>query len=156
MPKTGSVTVQKCGPHKPGDQAEGALPYDIGIKDAAEDRMKRFWAMVLLFVGIVMSSHLGFAKDHAYTQGKLLDASVDERVKQGSTQARVIYVVQVADIVYTVQGEQVKAGTKDYTRGLIIGDPVQASVDGDHVYLRTEKGKEIKTNVLKRARAQTP
>ena len=117
--------------------------------------MKRYGAMFLL-LGLLVSARTGLAGDHAYTQGKLLDASVDERVKQGSTQARAIYVVQVADIVYTVRGEPVKPGTKDYTKGMIVGDPVEASVDGEHVFLRTPKGKEIKTNVLKRARAQTP
>lgn len=127
-----------------------------GLRVQQENRMKGCCGAFVLAWGLLMFPHAGLAKDHAYMQGTLLDASVDERVKQGSTLAHAVYVVQVAGIVYTVQGEQVKTGTKDYTRGLIVGDPVQASVEGEHLFLRTPKGKEIKTNVLKRARAQNP
>ena len=63
-----------------------------------------------------------------------------------------MYTVQVADMVYTVRGEKVKPHTRDYTRGMVIGDPVEARVEGEHVYLRTPKGKEIKTDILTRAR----
>jgi hypothetical protein len=50
----------------------------------------------------------------------------------------------------------VKPNTKDITKGMIIGDPVDASVDGEHVYLHTPTGKELKTDIMKRARAQNP
>ncbi len=118
--------------------------------------MRRSCAIYSLSMAMLMCAHTGLAKDHAYTQGTLLDATVDERLHEGSTLARAIYVVQIADVVYTVQGERVSARTKDYTKGLIVGDPVEASVEGEHVFLRTPNGKDIKTNVLKRARAQRP
>ena len=118
--------------------------------------MKQWCAVLLFFAGMLTYSRAALAEEHAFVQGVLLDATVDEQVKKGSTLARAIYVVQVGNIAYTVRGERVKPGTKDYTKGLIVGDPVQASVQGEHVLLRTPKGKEIKTDVLKRARAQQP
>ncbi len=118
--------------------------------------MKQCRGILLLLAALITYSHAGLAAEHAFVQGVLLNATVDEQVKKGSTLARAIYVLQVGDIAYTVRGERVKTGTKDYTKGMIIGDPVQASVEGEHVFLRTPKGKEIKTDVLKRARAQRP
>jgi hypothetical protein len=91
-----------------------------------------------------------------YTTGRLLDATTDERLAKGTSLRRAIYTVQVNDIIYTLQGEKVKPNTKDITKGLIVGDPVEASVDGEHVYLHTAKGKQIKTDIMKRARAQNP
>ena len=121
-----------------------------------EEFMKRICVTLLVLLGMLTHGRVGLAKDHPFVQGVLLDATVDERVKKGSTAARAVYVVQVEDLVYTVQGEAVKTGTKDYTKGLIVGDPVEVSVDGEHLFLRRPNGKEIKTDVLKRARASHP
>ena len=94
--------------------------------------------------------------NHLYSSGRLLDATTDERLDKGTSFRRAIYTVQLGDIVYTVRGEKVKSNTKDITKGMIVGDPVDASVDGEHVYLHTPTGKDLKTDIMKRARAQNP
>ena len=91
--------------------------------------------------------------DHSYMPGRLLDATTEDRLNQGTTTSHAIYTVQVEGIMYTVRGERVGGHTKDYTKGMIVGDAVDARVDGKHLYLRTPKGKEIKTDILKRARS---
>ncbi len=110
-------------------------------------------------LALILSAALAAAHayaSHAYTTGRLIDATTDERLNQGTSFRRAIYTVQIGDIVYTVRGEKVKTNTKDIAKGMVVGDPVEASVDGSHVYLHTPTGKEIKTDILKRARAQNP
>jgi hypothetical protein len=110
----------------------------------------RSFAYILL--GAVLATQAYASR--VYTTGRLLDATTDERLKEGTSLRRAIYTVQVGDIVYTLQGEKVGTKTKDITKGLVVGDPVEASVDGEHVYLHTAGGKQIKTDIMKRARAQ--
>ncbi len=94
-----------------------------------------------------------WAADRVYQPGKLLNATTESRQKKGNTTTHAVFTVQAGDLVYTVRAEKVGANAKDYTEGMIVGDPVEASVDGNHLYLKTPKGKEIKTDVLTRARA---
>ncbi len=104
----------------------------------------------LLAGGLAVSA---WAADRIYQPGKLLNATTESRQKKGNTTTHAVFTVQAGDLVYTVRAEKVGAKAKDYTEGMIVGDPVEASVDGNHVYLKTPKGKEIKTDVLTRARA---
>ncbi len=109
------------------------------------------WMLVLLL--IMPAGRAAVAFDHSYQQGRLVDATTENREKKGNTTTRAIFTVQAGEMVYTVRGEKVGAKAKDYTEGMIVGDPVDVAVEGEHVYLRTPKGKELKTDVLKRARA---
>jgi hypothetical protein len=111
---------------------------------------------LVLILCTALAAAPAFARNHLYTSGRLLDATTDERLDKGTSFRRAIYTVQLGDIVYTLQGEKVKPNTKDITKGMIVGDPVDASVDGEHVYLHTPSGKDIKTDIMKRARAQNP
>ncbi len=96
------------------------------------------------------------AWDHVFATGKLLDVSTEEHADAKHPQTHAVYTVQSGDMVYTVRAEKVKVHSKDYAKGLIIGDPVPVSVEGEHVYLQMPNGKEMKTDIIKRARAQTP
>lgn len=111
----------------------------------------------LLAMALFMISAIAFAKSHAYKTGKLVNVTTDERLNDGTSFRRAILTVQVDGISYTLQGERVNAHTKDYANGLIIGDPIQASVEGSNVYLLKPDGKNMKTAILKRERvSETP
>lgn len=110
---------------------------------------KRVWWAFVLGFGV---SAAGMA-DRLYQPGKLLNAATESRSKKGTTTTHAVFTVQTGGLVYTVRAEKVGNNAKDYTEGMIVGDPVEASVDGNHLYLKTPKGKQIKTDVLTRARA---
>jgi hypothetical protein len=76
-----------------------------------------------------------------------------------------IFVVQVDDLIYTARGDRlgrVKASlismaitrSGDNGHDLIVGDPVEVSIYKDELIIRKPNGKELKTKVIKRARAQ--
>jgi co-chaperonin GroES (HSP10) len=89
---------------------------------------------------------------HEFQAGKLLDISSDERVEKGTTYKYAVYQVQVGDIVYFGRGEKVSKHPGDRGHGLIVGDPVQAAIDGTDLILQRPDGKEIKTKIIKRQR----
>lgn len=89
-----------------------------------------------------------------YQTGKLLSVTTDERLVEGTSQRWAIFTVQIGDLVYTARGERVRRGTTDFAQGLIIGDAVQVTVDGEDLILLKPDGKELKSKILKRERAQ--
>jgi hypothetical protein len=46
--------------------------------------------------------------------------------------------------------------TKDVGEGLIVGDAVQVAIDGGNLIFLKPDGKEMKTTIVKRTRAQAP
>lgn len=100
----------------------------------------------------LLLSTAAFAKDHAFQQGKLLAVDTDQRLYEGTSIGHALLTVQVDDVIYTVRGERVTRRTKDFSGGLIIGDSVQASLEGNNLVLLKPDGKDLKTNILKRAR----
>jgi len=110
--------------------------------------------LALLLFGFSLGTSSAYAGNHSFKPGKLIDVSTDERLYEGTTLRRAIFVVQIDDVVYTLQGGRVSRGAKDYAQGLIVGDPVQASVEGKDVILQKPDGKDFKTSILKRERAK--
>lgn len=100
---------------------------------------------------LCLSTFPAFAA-HVFQTGKLTNATTEETMKKGTSHRYAIYTVQIQDMVYTLRGGSLSPKAKDYTKGLIVGDPVQASVEGEHVILKKPNGKEMKTTVLKRER----
>jgi len=109
--------------------------------------------MALMFM---LCFSAAFAGSHNFQAGKLLDVTTDERLVEGTSHRHAIFIVQIGDIIYTLRGERVLSRTKDYAEGLIVGDPVQVSVEGQNVILLKPDGKNLNTSVLKRERADTP
>jgi hypothetical protein len=85
----------------------------------------------------------------------LLDISFHEGLS-GGTAACVVYHVQIGNIVYSgrVQREE-RWRSGDAGHGLIVGDPVQAAIDGDKLVLLRPDRKEIEAKIIKRERAST-
>ena len=108
---------------------------------------------VVLFVGCVGLSSAN-AASRTFQTGKLIDVTTDERLMEGTSFICAVFTVQIDDIVYTVQGKRlVSLRARDYAEGLIVGDPVQVSIEGNTVILLRPNGKELKTFIIKRERA---
>jgi hypothetical protein len=114
----------------------------------------KVWKMAALLGVSLFALGSAQAWEHIFSTGKLLDVSTEEHADAKHPQTHALYTVQADGMIYTVRGGKVKVHSKDYAKGLIIGDPVQVSVEGEHVYLQTPQGKELKTDIIKRARAQ--
>jgi len=109
---------------------------------------------IALFI-FCLGSFLAYGASHNFQTGKLINVTTDDRVYEGTSFSRAIFTVQIGDVIYTLKGERIRRRTKDYGEGLIVGDPVQASVEDQDVILRKPDGKDLKTSILKRERAQT-
>lgn len=101
------------------------------------------------------------ASKHEFRAGKLLDVTTDTKLAI----RHAVFVVQIDDVIYPTRGdrlERVKASlitmaiTKsgDSGQDLIVGDPVEVYLHGDDLIIRKPSGKELKTKVIKRVRAQ--
>lgn len=89
-----------------------------------------------------------------FVDGKLLDITSDERVIEGTAFRNAVYEVQIDNVIYFGKGERIKKSSGDPGHGLIIGDPVKAAVDGDNLILQRPDGKQIKTKIVRRVRAE--
>ncbi len=89
-----------------------------------------------------------------FQTGKLLSVTVDERLGEGTTFRWAVFTVQIGDLVITARGERVRRFTGDMGQGLIVGDPVQAVVDGGDLILLKPDHKELKAKITKRERTQ--
>lgn len=126
-----------------------------------------FW---LVSLGMIPTQ--GVAKDKTppvYEQGKLLDIQETEKTstsyrtvkqKDGSsitepiTDTQKIYhiSVQVGDLIYV--GRYAPAFSFSKVPGWIIGDPIQVRFNKNKMILQRPGGKELKTSIEKRYRAE--
>lgn len=95
--------------------------------------------------GHIFTLGMVLAATHVFQTGEHIGVTTLD--KNGSQYA--VFTVQVSELVYTVRGERL-AGThlKDFSKGLIVGDAVQASVEGNSVVLVLPNGKNLKTSIL--------
>ncbi|HEY6345156.1 MAG TPA: hypothetical protein VIY49_26980 [Bryobacteraceae bacterium] len=102
----------------------------------------------------------GGGNNHEFERGRLIDITTTAN-RYGYRFA--VFVVQVGDLVYTGEGDRLGrvteslitfAVTKSGYDGhdLIVGDPIDASIDVDHMVLRRPNGKELRTKIIKRER----
>jgi hypothetical protein len=88
-----------------------------------------------------------------FKQGTLVNITKEDMGGKKKTDMAALFLVRIDDIVYSGRGGKVDKKSGDMGQGLIVGDPVQAAVDGDNLYLKKPGGKEIKTKIVKRERA---
>jgi hypothetical protein len=112
--------------------------------------------LVCLVALLVVASTPMPAKTHDFHDGKLIAVGSDDRIVDGTSEGHAILAVQLADVIYTVRGDRIRRGTKDFAHGLIIGDAVKVSVEGKDLFLLEPGGKNFKTGILKRERVGTP
>jgi len=108
---------------------------------------------LLLFAFVLAASLHVVAGKAEFQTGKLLDVDSDERLVEGTTIRRAVYQVQIGDIIYFARGERLHKRSGDPGHGLVIGDPVEAAIDGESLLLKRPDGKEIKAKIIKRTRA---
>jgi hypothetical protein len=91
-----------------------------------------------------------------FKTGKLLDVGTEDRLVDGTTYRFALFMVQIEDIVYTARGDRLgrvrdsvlTMRSGDPGQDLIVGDPIQAAVDGDTLILvKPKDGKQIKTTI---------
>jgi len=112
----------------------------------------RVLLMAALLVTFGTTCLCGTKRD--FQTGKLLSITVDERLIEGTSYRSAIFTVQIADLVYTARGGRIRRRSGDFGQGLIIGDAVQVAIDGGDLIFLKPDGKELKTKIIKRARAQ--
>jgi len=112
----------------------------------------RTWQVAIVFCTLVFST-FAVANTRDYQDGKLVDVAYDDVLHSGSSQRHALYQVRLGDVIYSAEGDKVKS-KNDPAHGLIVGDNVRVALDGDHMYLRRPDGKDIKTVIVKRERAQ--
>lgn len=99
---------------------------------------------------------------HGFATGNLLDVTT---MANRSGYRFAVFVVRIGDLVYTGEGDRLGHVTDslitfavtrsgDDGHDLIVGDPIEASIDRDHMVILKPNGKELKTKIIKRERAQ--
>jgi hypothetical protein len=112
--------------------------------------MKRYILSILLL--LIATSALASNHDRVYVSGKLLSSGTTERLLEGTSFENALITVQVGDVVYTARGGRVSRHSGEIVPGLIIGDPVPVSIDGQDLRLKLPSGKEFKATIVKRER----
>jgi hypothetical protein len=111
--------------------------------------------VAVVFSFLLSAVCLWAAPRHEFQSGKLVDIGSTDRVEKGTTRSYAVYQVQIGDIVYFGRGEKLSKHPGDSGHGLIVGDPVQAAIDGSDLIIQRPDGKEIKTKIFKRQRPGT-
>jgi|SRR5271165_722157 len=105
------------------------------------------------------------ASKHNFQTAKLLDVTTDSKLVDGTSVRHAVFVVQIDDLVYTTRGDRLGriknslitmaiTTSGDDGHDLIIGDLVQVFLHGDDLFIRKPNGKELRTKIIKRVRAQ--
>lgn len=126
--------------------------------------MDRVLLTLALALALVATACLGASK-REFRTGKLIDVTTDSNLVEGTSVRHAVFVVQVDDLIYTTRGDRlgrVKSSliamavtrSGDNGQDLIVGDPVEVSIHGDDLIIRKPNGKDLRTKIIKRARAQ--
>ncbi|MGA2740412.1 MAG: hypothetical protein ABSG65_23620 [Bryobacteraceae bacterium] len=120
---------------------------------------------IMFALALALATVFSGATKRDFQTGKLLDVTTAANLVRGTSHERAIFVVQVGDLIYTAKGDRLGrvhdspltlavTGPGDDGRELIVGDPVDVSISGDELIIRKPTGKELKTKIIKRVRAQ--
>ncbi len=110
--------------------------------------------LLIVVLGLIFASAILAAAKHDFRAGKLLSVTSDERLLEGTSYRWAIFTAQIGDLIYTARGGRVRRHSGDLAQGLIVGDSVQVAIDGGDLIFLKPDGKELKTKIIKRSRAQ--
>jgi len=96
-------------------------------------------ALLLVALALTLATTVLGATKRNFQTGKLVSVTEDEKLLKGTSFRWAIFTVQIGDLVYTARGGRVRRRSGDLGQGLIIGDAVQAAVDGSDLILLTER-----------------
>jgi hypothetical protein len=110
---------------------------------------------ILLVVALALTLATTFlgATKRDFQTGKLTSITADERLVEGTSYRRAIFIVQIGDLVITARGDRVRRRSGDIGQGLIVGDAVQVAIEGGDLIFLKPDGKELKTKIFKPERA---
>jgi hypothetical protein len=114
--------------------------------------MRKMLLVVALTLTLTNTFH--GATKHEFETGKLISVTADERLDEGTSERWAIFKVQIGDLIYTARGERIHRHSGDFAQGLVIGDTAKMTIDGGNLILLKPDGKELKTKIIKRERAQ--
>ncbi len=115
-------------------------------------KFRKAWQVALL-LGMLVISLVSLARTRDFQTAKLVDVSYDDVMHSGSSQRHPVYQVRLGDLIYSAEGDKLKHAA-DPAHGLLVGDDVRVAIEGDRLYLRRPDGKDIKTTIVKREKAQ--
>jgi hypothetical protein len=109
--------------------------------------------MALLGAILVLSSSAGSAQiAKGYVTGTLVNVeeSTDDTLNKGTTLRSSFenYTVRIGDMTYTAYCAE-KLITSHCDSNFVIGGPVQARVEGEHLYIVRSNGKEQKAKIFR-------
>lgn len=105
---------------------------------------------ILAILLLLCSTAFGAARE--YQDGKLERIYQQDVTQMHIMESTSMFTIRIGDLIYEGKGPRIRKYTKDYAHGLIVGDPVKAAVEGDHIYVKTPKGDDLKLGLLMRAR----
>ena len=109
---------------------------------------------LLILLILIFATLLAGAIKRDFQTGKLINIDYEERLINGTSFRWAILTVQVEGVIYSARGERMRRHSGDPGHGLIIGDPVKATIDGEDLILLRPDGKELKAKITRRERAQ--
>ena len=109
--------------------------------------------LFIFALALMFATSLFGATKQDFQAGKFIKITTDDQVTKKETIRTAVFTVQVGDLIYTARGERVHPKTGDVGEGLIVGDPVQALVNGEKLILLKPDGKELKLKITQRERA---
>jgi hypothetical protein len=109
-----------------------------------------------LGLSLMVATAIPCATKRTFQAGKLINITEKEETFNGTSLRRAIFIVQIGDLIYTAKGGIIRPHAGDVGQGLIIGDAVQAAVDGEDLILLKPDGKELRIKITKRERVVAP
>ena len=103
-------------------------------------------ALAMTLASMVQAKEFQAAQILSVTSGKGQD--------NVATHRWAIFTVQIGDIIYTGSGKRIHHQSDDYSEGFSAGEAVSAAIDGDEMTVRKANGKELKTKIIKKVRAE--
>lgn len=92
------------------------------------------------------------AEKSAYQSGKLIDmSSTESGAGAGRGQRIFCLAVETGDLSYTLRYWPNWRGSYVPT-DLVVGDPVEITVDKNHLYIKKANGGDLKTDIVRRER----
>jgi hypothetical protein len=110
--------------------------------------------VLLVAIGLTLATTSYAAPDRGFQSAQLLSITSTKGLDNVATHRFAIFTVQIGDVIYTASGKRIKHPTDDYQEGLNAGDAIQAAISGNDLILRKPNRGELKTKIIRRARAQ--
>jgi hypothetical protein len=90
----------------------------------------------------------------ATPNGEVLSITIGKGLDGVENHRFALIAVQIGDVIYTGDAGRIHHPLDDYTHGFTAGDHVLTEVRGEELTLKKPGGKELKTKIIKKVRAE--